>query len=134
MGPTLHFAASEGPRAQASLVELTERYGQVPAEAADVIVEAEYHTPAQEHAYLQPEAGLAYTEELIAAWRDDPLITIAVEPHSPYLCAPDLLRRAGAMVCSCAASVCPGNSIISAWRIRPSSSRSSLAYARQPLH
>ncbi len=24
---------------------------------ADVIVESEYHTPAQEHAYLQPEAG-----------------------------------------------------------------------------
>ena len=24
---------------------------------ADVIVEGEYHTPAQEHAYLQPEAG-----------------------------------------------------------------------------
>ena len=47
--------------------------------------------------YGPPEAGLAYTEELIAAWRGDPLITIAVEPHSPYLCAPDLLRRAGAI-------------------------------------
>jgi len=31
--------------------------------AADVIVEGEYHTPAQEHAYLQPEAGLAYVDE-----------------------------------------------------------------------
>jgi CO/xanthine dehydrogenase Mo-binding subunit len=31
--------------------------------AADVIVEGEYHTPAQEHAYLQPEAGLAYIDE-----------------------------------------------------------------------
>jgi len=30
---------------------------------ADVIVEAEYHTPYQEHAYLQPEAGLAYLDE-----------------------------------------------------------------------
>jgi CO/xanthine dehydrogenase Mo-binding subunit len=30
---------------------------------ADVIVEADYHTPAQEHAYLQPEAGLAYIDE-----------------------------------------------------------------------
>ena len=30
---------------------------------ADVIVEAEYHTPYQEHAYLQPEAGLAYIDE-----------------------------------------------------------------------
>ncbi|MGD2144583.1 MAG: molybdopterin-dependent oxidoreductase, partial [Anaerolineae bacterium] len=32
-------------------------------EAAHVIVESEYRTPAQEHAYLQPEAGLAYIDE-----------------------------------------------------------------------
>jgi CO/xanthine dehydrogenase Mo-binding subunit len=30
---------------------------------ADVIVEGEYHTPYQEHAYLQPEAGLAYLDQ-----------------------------------------------------------------------
>ncbi|HET89422.1 MAG TPA: aldehyde oxidase, partial [Chloroflexi bacterium] len=30
---------------------------------ADVIVEGEYYTPAQEHAYLQPEAGLAYVDD-----------------------------------------------------------------------
>ena len=30
---------------------------------ADVIVEGEYHTPYQEHAYLQPEAGLAYLDD-----------------------------------------------------------------------
>ena len=30
---------------------------------ADVIVTGEYHTPMQEHAYLQPEAGLAYIDE-----------------------------------------------------------------------
>ncbi|NCP16545.1 molybdopterin-dependent oxidoreductase, partial [bacterium] len=30
---------------------------------ADVIVESEYFTPVQEHAYLQPEAGLAYVDE-----------------------------------------------------------------------
>ncbi len=30
---------------------------------ADVIIEAEYRTPVQEHAYLQPEAGLAYIDE-----------------------------------------------------------------------
>jgi CO/xanthine dehydrogenase Mo-binding subunit len=30
---------------------------------ADVIVEAEYKTPWQEHAYLQPEAGLAYLDD-----------------------------------------------------------------------
>ncbi|MBN1668800.1 MAG: xanthine dehydrogenase family protein [Anaerolineales bacterium] len=32
-------------------------------EQAAVIVEGEYRTPAQEHAYLQPEAGLAYIDE-----------------------------------------------------------------------
>jgi len=30
---------------------------------ADVVVEGEYHTPAQEHAYLQPEAGVGYLDE-----------------------------------------------------------------------
>jgi len=30
---------------------------------ADVIVEEEYYTPMQEHAYLQPEAGLAYIDD-----------------------------------------------------------------------
>ncbi len=38
---------------------------------ADVVVEAEYHTPSQEHAYLQPEAGLAYLD-------DEGRITVAV--------------------------------------------------------
>ena len=31
-------------------------------ENCDVIVEGEYHTPVQEHAYLQPEAGIAYID------------------------------------------------------------------------
>ncbi len=31
---------------------------------ADVIVEGEYRTPAQEHAYLQPEAGISFIDEL----------------------------------------------------------------------
>jgi CO/xanthine dehydrogenase Mo-binding subunit len=30
---------------------------------SDVVIESEYHTPAQEHAYLQPEAGVAYIDE-----------------------------------------------------------------------
>ena len=47
--------------------------------------------------YGPPEAGLAYTERLIDKWRGEPLITIAVEPHSPYLCAPDLLKKADAI-------------------------------------
>lgn len=32
-------------------------------EQSDVIVEGYYRTPAQEHAYLQPEAGIAYIDE-----------------------------------------------------------------------
>jgi 5-methylthioadenosine/S-adenosylhomocysteine deaminase len=47
--------------------------------------------------YGSPEQGLAYTETLIEAFRGDPLITIAVEPHSPYLCAPAVLIRAFAL-------------------------------------
>lgn len=41
------------------------RKGEVAAAwaACEVIVEGEYHTPMQEHAYLQPEAGLAYLDE-----------------------------------------------------------------------
>lgn len=36
---------------------------EVAFENADIIIEGEYHTPAQEHAYLQPEAGLGYIDE-----------------------------------------------------------------------
>ncbi len=47
--------------------------------------------------YGEIEKGFHYTRQLIDTWRDDPLITIAVEPHSPYLCAPDLLTEAAVM-------------------------------------
>jgi len=47
--------------------------------------------------YGDIEQGFAYTEELIARWQDDPLVSIAVEPHSPYLCAPELLKRASSL-------------------------------------
>ncbi len=40
------------------------------------------------------EQGFACTQALIDTFRGDPRITIAVEPHSPYLCAPELLTRA----------------------------------------
>lgn len=41
------------------------RHGDIEAgwSQADVIVEGEYHTGYQEHAYLQPEAGLGYVDE-----------------------------------------------------------------------
>lgn len=44
--------------------------------------------------YGHAENGLACTQRLIDAFRGDPLITVAVEPHSPYLCRPELLERA----------------------------------------
>lgn len=47
--------------------------------------------------YGSPSQGLAYTEALIEAYQGDPLITIAVEPHSPYLCAPEVLTQAFAL-------------------------------------
>ncbi|MBF8255761.1 MAG: carbon monoxide dehydrogenase molybdoprotein family protein [Anaerolineales bacterium] len=31
--------------------------------AADVVIQREYHTPVQEHAYLQPEAGVSYIDD-----------------------------------------------------------------------
>jgi 5-methylthioadenosine/S-adenosylhomocysteine deaminase len=38
--------------------------------------------------------GFEYTREMIDTWQNHPLVTIAVEPHSAYLCAPELLQRA----------------------------------------
>lgn len=40
------------------------------------------------------ENGFEYTQKLIDDWQGDPLVTIAVEPHSTYLCAPELLKKA----------------------------------------
>jgi len=62
---------SDAPRVHAEIgdsnicVHYKIRKGDVEAgfEGADAIVEGEYRTPVQEHAYLQPEAGLAYMDE-----------------------------------------------------------------------
>ena len=35
--------------------------------------------------------GLEYTESLIQKWQDDPIVSIAVEPHSLFTCSPELL-------------------------------------------
>jgi len=40
------------------------------------------------------EKGFEYTQTLIDTWKGDPLVSIAVEPHSTYLCAPELLKKA----------------------------------------
>jgi len=37
------------------------------------------------------ENGLRYTESLIRKWENDPLVSIAVEPHALFTCSPDLL-------------------------------------------
>ena len=47
--------------------------------------------------YGEIEQGFVYTENLITKWQDNPLITVAVEPHSPYLCSPELLERASSL-------------------------------------
>lgn len=39
------------------------------------------------------ENGLRYTEELIQRWKEDPLVSIAVEPHATFTCSPDLLKK-----------------------------------------
>jgi len=43
--------------------------------------------------YGKMENGLKYTEDLINKWQDDPLVSIAVEPHSLFTCSPELLSR-----------------------------------------
>ena len=47
------------------MIEYQIRHGEVESafRACDVIVEDEYRTPMQEHAYLQPEAGVSYIDE-----------------------------------------------------------------------
>ena len=44
--------------------------------------------------YGPVESGFRYTESLIKMWQDDPLVSIAVEPHSLFTCNPDLLKQA----------------------------------------
>jgi len=57
-----------------------------------VVGEVLYDFPSPNYGTI--DRGFDYTRQLITTWKDDPLVTIAVEPHSPYLCAPDLLSRA----------------------------------------
>jgi 5-methylthioadenosine/S-adenosylhomocysteine deaminase len=47
--------------------------------------------------YGPVEKGLEYTESLIRKWQNDPLVAIAVEPHSIYTCSPELLKASNEM-------------------------------------
>lgn len=57
-----------------------------------VVGEVLYDFPSPSYGCL--EQGFAHVEAMALAWKDHPRITIAVKPHSPYLCAPELLVRA----------------------------------------
>ncbi|HIJ91059.1 MAG: amidohydrolase [Desulfobulbaceae bacterium] len=43
--------------------------------------------------YGMPENGIFYLEELMAEYRNHPLVSITVDPHAVYTCSPDLLKR-----------------------------------------
>ncbi len=62
------------------------------SEMRAVVGEVLYDFPSPNYGPL--EKGFEYTKMLIDKWKNDSLITIAVEPHSPYLCAPELLKKA----------------------------------------
>ncbi len=47
--------------------------------------------------YGEVENGLEYTKKLIEKWRGDPLVSVAVEPHSLYTCSPELLKKCSRM-------------------------------------
>ncbi|GAB6143107.1 amidohydrolase [Desulfocicer niacini] len=40
------------------------------------------------------DKGFEYVNTMMAKWENHPLITVAVEPHATYTCAPELLTRA----------------------------------------
>ncbi|MBW1668144.1 MAG: amidohydrolase, partial [Deltaproteobacteria bacterium] len=44
--------------------------------------------------YGEIKNGFRYTESLIRKWEEDPLVSVAVEPHSLYTCSPELLVAA----------------------------------------
>ncbi len=47
--------------------------------------------------YGKLDNGFEVARKLFASYRDHPLITITVDPHSVYTCAPSLLERSGAL-------------------------------------
>ena len=68
------------------------------AKAADeagiraVVGEVLYDFPSP--CYGPLDKGFEYVNTMMETWKEHPLITVAVEPHSTYTCAPELLTRA----------------------------------------
>jgi 5-methylthioadenosine/S-adenosylhomocysteine deaminase len=63
-----------------------------------IVGEVLYDFPSPNYGEL--ENGFAYTEWLIEKWKDNPLVSIAVEPHALFTCSPELLQRANEMALS----------------------------------
>ena len=59
------------------------------------IGEVLYDFPSPNYGTL--ENGFACIQNLLARYRDHPLVTITLDPHAVYTCSPDLLTRLGAM-------------------------------------
>ncbi len=57
-----------------------------------VVGEVLYDFPSPNYGEL--DKGFEYVESMIDKYKNDSLIVPAVEPHSTYLCAPELLKRA----------------------------------------
>jgi len=57
-----------------------------------LVGEVLYDFPSPNYGELQE--GFRYTESLIKRWQQDPLVSIAVEPHSLFTCSPSLLEQA----------------------------------------
>lgn len=47
--------------------------------------------------YGDIDNGFHYVEGMIEHWREDPLVSIGIEPHALYTCTPQLLKRAGSL-------------------------------------
>ena len=43
--------------------------------------------------YGKLENGYRVARDLALKWREDPIISVAMQPHSPYTCSPELLRH-----------------------------------------
>jgi 5-methylthioadenosine/S-adenosylhomocysteine deaminase len=56
-----------------------------------VVGEVLYDFPSPNYGPI--EQGFEYTLQLINKWKGHPIVRVAVEPHSPYLCSPKLLEK-----------------------------------------